>query len=97
MGIHICLTKGSFLVLVCRISVIIHAPLLITCGAVDWMDAGRDILNFLVNYLPATTTPSSLPTHLPRVSITESEARKVNGYTDRTLVVVGHSYGGCAS
>lgn len=64
----------------------------------DWMDNSRDILNFLINYLPsAAASPFALPTHLPRLSWDESESRKVNGYKDRTLAAVGHSFGGCTT
>ena len=62
---------------------------------VNWSDNTRDIINFLVYYLPATLTPSVLPTHLPAVSPSESQRRKVHGFADRTLVAIGHSYGGC--
>jgi len=61
------------------------------------MDNSRDILNFLINYLPASTRPLGLPTHLPRLPPEESEARKFSGYKDRTLAVIGHSFGGCTS
>jgi pimeloyl-ACP methyl ester carboxylesterase len=64
-------------------------------GIYDWMDNSRDILNFLINYLPSAATSSVLSTHLPRLSVEESESRKVSGYKDRTLAVVGHSFGGC--
>jgi hypothetical protein len=61
----------------------------------DWMDNSRDILNFLINYLPSTAIPSVLPVHLPRLPEDESESRKVRGYQDRILAAVGHSFGGC--
>ncbi|KAF7978749.1 hypothetical protein HWV62_44766 [Athelia sp. TMB] len=66
-------------------------------GRFDWMDNARDIMNFLVNYLPPSAAQAELPVHLPRVSRAEAGARQSTGYTDRTLVVVGHSYGGCSS
>jgi pimeloyl-ACP methyl ester carboxylesterase len=66
-------------------------------GIFDWMDNSRDILNFLVNYLPSAPTPSVLPTHLQRLSSTEAESRKSTGYKERTLVAVGHSLGGTTS
>ena len=61
----------------------------------DWMDNSRDILNFLINYLPSSATASVLPVHLPRLPEDESESRKVKGYQDRILAAVGHSFGGC--
>lgn len=66
-------------------------------GIFDWSDNTRDILNFILNYLPSAITPTTLPTYLPRVPIAESERRKVGGFSDRTLVPIGHSYGGCTS
>ena len=61
----------------------------------DWTDDARDILNFLVHYLPPSSTALSLPTHLHRVSGEESERRKSNGFRNRTLIAGGSSYGGC--
>ncbi|KAL4071778.1 Alpha/beta hydrolase family-domain-containing protein [Scleroderma citrinum] len=66
-------------------------------GIVDWQDNARDIANFLLNYLPDDTTPASLPTHLERIPKSTSDARKDHGYSKRTLVVVGHSFGGTTS
>ncbi|KAF7970127.1 hypothetical protein HWV62_24952 [Athelia sp. TMB] len=66
-------------------------------GYCDWMDDARDIMNFFVHYLPANAAPSELPLHLPRVSSPVSEGRQTSGYANRTLVVVGHSYGGACS
>ena len=63
--------------------------------AADWTDDARDILNFLVHYLPSLSTASPLPTHLYRVSAEESEQRKSNGFRNRTLIAGGSSYGGC--
>jgi len=42
-------------------------------------------------------TPSALPTYLPRVPLEVSEAREKHGFTNRELVVVGHSFGGCSA
>ncbi|KZP30752.1 hypothetical protein FIBSPDRAFT_850200 [Athelia psychrophila] len=66
-------------------------------GRCDWMDNARDIMNFLVNYLPTAATQAVLPVHLPRVPSAEAEIRQMSGYAERTMVVVGHSYGGCSS
>jgi hypothetical protein len=74
-----------------------HSPLTHAYDLVDWSDNTRDILNFLLNYLPTSPTSSRLPTHLSRVSHVESERRKVSGFGKRTLIAVGHSYGGCTS
>lgn len=63
-------------------------------GVFDWSDDTRDILNFLVQYLPSEAHPDELPTHLPRVSEHESESRRTGGYYSRTLVGVGQSFGG---
>ncbi|KAF8240976.1 alpha/beta-hydrolase [Tricholoma matsutake] len=66
-------------------------------GLFDWSDNARDILNFLIHYLPSSLTASRLPTHLHRVSTEEAELRKTQGFHNRTFVAVGHSYGGCTS
>jgi hypothetical protein len=66
---------------------------------VDWTDYARDILNFMLHYLPShpSSSTTELPVHLPLISAAETEARKTHGYSDRKLVAVGHSLGGCAS
>ncbi|KAI9513434.1 Alpha/beta hydrolase family-domain-containing protein [Russula earlei] len=61
-----------------------------------WSDHARDILNFILNFLPEKTD-SALPTHLPRVPARVSEAREKHGFSERQLVVIGHSFGGCAA
>jgi len=63
----------------------------------EWVDNGRDIINFLTYYLPDTIGHSGdeLPTHLPLVPHEISEAREKCGFADRTLVAIGHSFGGC--
>ncbi|KAJ7594222.1 Alpha/Beta hydrolase protein [Mycena floridula] len=60
-----------------------------------WEDGSRDLLNFLVNFLPTSVSPVPLPVLLPRVSTEESHRRLVNGFSDRKLTFVGHSFGGC--
>ncbi|KAI0058358.1 hypothetical protein BV25DRAFT_1286064 [Artomyces pyxidatus] len=62
----------------------------------DWVDNTRDILNFLLHYLPEVVASEPLPVHLPRVSPVEIEARGYYGFRNRSLVVLGHSYGGCS-
>jgi hypothetical protein len=64
---------------------------------VIWSDHARDILNFILHFLPEEATPSALPIHLPRVPPEASEARKRLGLASRELVIVGHSLGGCAA
>ncbi|GLB39842.1 putative alpha/beta hydrolase family protein [Lyophyllum shimeji] len=67
-------------------------------GAVfDWTDNARDILNFLIYYLPSVASSAPLPTHLARLPPDESEYRKSNPFRNRTLLAIGHSYGGCTS
>jgi len=66
-------------------------------GIFDWADNARDILNFLLYYLPSSVSTSILPTHLSPLPALESERRKNNGFGERTLVAIGHSYGGCTS
>ncbi|KII91718.1 hypothetical protein PLICRDRAFT_173525 [Plicaturopsis crispa FD-325 SS-3] len=63
----------------------------------DWADHSRDILNFLLNYLPTSPTSWPLPTHLESVTGAESGSRMIDGWTERTFVAVGHSFGGCTT
>lgn len=63
----------------------------------DWQDNARDIINFMINFLPAAPSTTPLPTHLARLPNAEAELRKVNGFAHRTFIAVGHSYGGCTS
>lgn len=65
--------------------------------AVDWSDNGRDILNFLHYFIPASLTDAPLPTCLERVDPEETKYRLEHGFGNRTLVGVGHSYGGCTT
>ncbi|KAK7037933.1 AB hydrolase-1 domain-containing protein [Favolaschia claudopus] len=65
-------------------------------AACNWADDSRDVLNFLLHFLPSSITVD-LPTHLPPVAPEESALRKVRGYTERRLFAVGHSFGGCCS
>ncbi|KAH9988077.1 Alpha/beta hydrolase family-domain-containing protein [Russula compacta] len=62
-----------------------------------WSDHARDILNFILHFLPEIVTPSALPTHLAKVPIEVSKARERRGFTNRKLIVVGHSFSGCAA
>ncbi|THU87214.1 alpha/beta-hydrolase [Dendrothele bispora CBS 962.96] len=59
-----------------------------------WFDGVRDMLNFIIHFMPSTTT-ASLPVHLPRISTEESARRLREGLSERTLIGVGHSLGGC--
>jgi hypothetical protein len=65
---------------------------------VDWADNARDILNFLLYYLPSTISSAILPIHLSRVSDDTAERRKISGFVDnhRQIVGIGHSLGGCS-
>ncbi|EMD37002.1 hypothetical protein CERSUDRAFT_155418 [Gelatoporia subvermispora B] len=67
------------------------------CGIYDWRDNTRDILHFLLHYLPASASPSVLPTHLPRLSNSIAQSRIQHGFNDRMIVGVGHSFGGCTT
>lgn len=65
---------------------------------VDWADNTRDILNFFVNYLPEDSAPGprNLPVHLERVSEPISQLRTKQGFADREIICVGHSFGGAS-
>ncbi|KAG2754389.1 alpha/beta-hydrolase [Suillus brevipes Sb2] len=66
-------------------------------GSFDWNDNARDIANFLINYIPEEVETSALPIQLHRLPASISESRQKNGFSSRTLVVAGHSYGGCSA
>ncbi|KAI0325516.1 alpha/beta-hydrolase [Cubamyces sp. BRFM 1775] len=66
-------------------------------GIYDWRDNTRDILHFLLHYLPTSASPGSLPTHLSRLPDAEAEARLAHGLTGRSMVYVGHSFGACST
>lgn len=70
-------------------------PVVLCIG--EWLDNSRDIINFLTYYFPDTVGYSGdqLPTHLAVVPQEISEARVRSGLTNRTLVGIGHSFGGC--
>ncbi|KAG1819128.1 Alpha/Beta hydrolase protein [Suillus subaureus] len=65
-------------------------------GSFDWTDNARDIANFLINYMPEEVETSSLPIQLHRVPASIGESRQKSGFSSRTLVVTGHSFGGCS-
>ncbi|KAF8556562.1 alpha beta-hydrolase [Imleria badia] len=66
-------------------------------GIYDWLDNTQDIAHFLVHYLPEDVEATVLPTRLPRLPASMTNAREERGYRTRKLVVVGHSFGGCTS
>ena len=60
-------------------------------------DNARDMLNFLLRYLPPreSALKSSLPVYLPRVPEEVERARDERGLDgERTLVMIGQSLGG---
>ena len=61
---------------------------------VDWQDNSRDILHFLLHYLPPRASPLELPTHLPPLPAHTAQTRRTHGLVSRTLIGVGHSLGG---
>ncbi|OCH94591.1 alpha/beta-hydrolase [Obba rivulosa] len=67
------------------------------CGIYDWQDNTRDILHFLLHYLPSSASPAVLPTHLPRLPDSVAQSRIRRGFADRTVVGIGHSFGGCTT
>ncbi|KAF5353357.1 hypothetical protein D9756_007809 [Leucocoprinus leucothites] len=60
----------------------------------DWSDNTRDIFNFLLHFLPSMPCDKTLPVHLARVSKEESQQRVQRGFQSRTLILIGHSFGG---
>ncbi|KAG2076277.1 alpha/beta-hydrolase [Suillus decipiens] len=65
-------------------------------GSFDWTDNARDIVNFLVNYMPEEVETCSLPIQLHQIPTSVGESRQKSGFSSRALVVAGHSYGGCS-
>ncbi|KAJ7940400.1 Alpha/beta hydrolase family-domain-containing protein [Mycena leptocephala] len=73
-------------------SFLLNANMPLAAG--NWADDARDVLNFLLHFLPSSIA-DPLPTHLPRITSEESALRKVRGFNERRLFTVGHSFGGC--
>ncbi|CAE6492286.1 unnamed protein product [Rhizoctonia solani] len=64
-------------------------------GAIyEWSDHARDILNFLVNFLPDRNEPGQIEHSLSRVPEQNAQRRRQHGFTHRTIVGIGHSFGG---
>ncbi|KAG8924637.1 hypothetical protein FRC01_011240 [Tulasnella sp. 417] len=61
----------------------------------NWADNSRDILNFLLHFLPSNPQEVGLPTALDPISLDESSRRSRFGFPKRKLVGIGHSLGGC--
>ena len=84
----------------CEYYLRVHRSLLIlaAAGVDEWLDNCRDIINFLTYYLPDTIgyLGDGLPTHLPLIPQKISEARVNSGLANRTLIGIGHSFGGCS-
>ncbi|KIK56726.1 hypothetical protein GYMLUDRAFT_1012519, partial [Collybiopsis luxurians FD-317 M1] len=59
----------------------------------DWYNSARDFLHFFLHYLTFQVTSDTLPTHLPCVSATEFQQRIDQGFSDRQIVAIGHSFG----
>ncbi|KAG1754813.1 Alpha/beta hydrolase family-domain-containing protein [Suillus paluster] len=66
-------------------------------GIYDWLDNAQDIAHFLLHYLPEGASSEALPTHLHLLPESISEYRKTKGFSSRSLVAVGHSFGGHSS
>jgi pimeloyl-ACP methyl ester carboxylesterase len=62
----------------------------------DWQDNARDILNFLLHYMPPSSCLNT-SLHLPLVPKEISQQRQREGFVGRTFVVVGHSFGGASA
>ncbi|KAI0772830.1 Alpha/Beta hydrolase protein [Trametes elegans] len=65
-------------------------------GIYDWRDNTRDILHFLLYYLPGSASSTPLPTHIPRLPDSEAESRLSHGLQGRETIFIGHSFGGCS-
>lgn len=65
--------------------------------SVEWIDSSRDILNFMMHYLPDQAGNLDLPTFLEPVQNEEALRRRRDGFRLREMVGVGHSLGGCTT
>ncbi|KAG8913089.1 hypothetical protein FRC00_003083, partial [Tulasnella sp. 408] len=63
---------------------------------VSWADNARDILNFLLHFLPSNPQEAGLPDELDSISLDEASRRSRFGFCKRKLVGIGHSLGGCS-
>lgn len=61
----------------------------------DRSDYGRDLANLLIHYLPegSQSYGEDVPVQLPRLPELIAEERIKNGFSDRTVVPIGHSWG----
>ncbi|KAG9033625.1 hypothetical protein FS837_002418 [Tulasnella sp. UAMH 9824] len=62
----------------------------------SWADNARDILNFLLHFLPSNPQEAGLSEELDSISLDESSRRSRFGFRKRKLVGIGHSLGGCS-
>lgn len=67
-----------------------------SASKVNWADNSRDILNFLLHFLPSNPQEVGLPPELDPISLDESSRRSRFGFRKRRLVGIGHSLGGCS-
>ncbi|KAI0672322.1 Alpha/Beta hydrolase protein [Trametes maxima] len=65
-------------------------------GIYDWRDNSRDILHFLLHYLPTSASSGALPTYLPRLPALEMKQRLTDRLQGRSMVFVAHSFGACS-
>ncbi|KZT67778.1 hypothetical protein DAEQUDRAFT_728775 [Daedalea quercina L-15889] len=62
----------------------------------DCQDNARDMLHFMLSYMPEHPSVPALPTHLARLPDVTVRYRRSHGFQRRTVVGVGHSLGGCS-
>ncbi|KAG8915901.1 hypothetical protein FRC00_007804 [Tulasnella sp. 408] len=81
----------------CTFSVVKTIPLAHgSPSKVSWADNARDILNFLLHFLPSNPQEAGLPDELDAISLDEASRRSRFGFRKRKLVGIGHSLGGCS-
>ncbi|KAB5595487.1 Argonaute-like protein [Ceratobasidium theobromae] len=61
----------------------------------EWSDYTRDILNFLIKFLPESVHGGK-ERNLPQVSELTAQQRLNHGFKSRIVIGLGHSFGGCA-
>jgi hypothetical protein len=81
---------------------VVYILLIVKLTKADWSDNSRDMIQFLLYFLPSPSQSESyfskpLPTHLPLQPSPTALARMARGFKEegRELVAVGHSFGGC--
>ena len=80
---------------ICKSSHRQNSPKALIQYAADCQDGARDVLKFLLHYMPERPAASALPTHLTRLPDNVASYRRSHGFQKRVIVGAGHSLGSC--